>query len=99
MGITCKTNTDQYMNISRNFRIDKGDKYPEHVVLTSGSNGVSIATKSSNNGFVNLDTNEVAALIKELMGAIGFSKSALSVMRAYWDAKNLWMAMIPKDEE
>lgn len=87
-------NVDHYANVCRDWRIEKYWKdnptidEKELLVVHSGTDGVSIATKSSNNSFIHLDTDEVKKLIKELQNSIGFSKDAKATMIEYWDRKN-----------
>jgi hypothetical protein len=83
-------NTDKWHNVCRDWRIEK-----EHVpadpyllVVHSGSDGVSVSTRSSNNGFVHLDEEEVLALIKELERSIKYSKAAKAHMADYWEERN-----------
>ena len=90
---------DHYCNICRCFSMKKvddktGEPYHhnnvwfETVVIMSGSDGTSIATKSSNNSHVRLNTNDIKALIKELKHAIGFSGDAKRDSAAHWTAVN-----------
>lgn len=96
--ITCETNVDHYCNVNRQWRIDSLDKEGKKLnytdpnftflIVNSGTDGISIATKSSNNGFFHLTPTEVKKLILELKNSIPFSKEASFTMTSYWAAKN-----------
>lgn len=82
-------NVDPYNNISRIFKLITDDVFDKQTVLiTSGSNGISIFTKSSNNNHVSLTPQDVEMLIIELQKVIPFSKEAREDAAAYWTAKN-----------
>ena len=86
--IKCSVHVDTYNNVSRTFRIDYEGNYPEHIIISSGSNSMSIAVKGNNNGFVFLDHEVIHAMIKELQEIEEFSKDARRDFAAFWDAKN-----------
>lgn len=84
------TNVDNYANVCRDWRIVFDSPYIENdlLVVHSGTDGVSIATRGCNNSFVRLDEEAVKSLIKELQNSIKFSSAAKADMAAYWDIKN-----------
>lgn len=88
------TNVDHYANVCRSFIFEK--EYNALLIVHSGTDGISISTKSSNNGFVRLETDEVKQLIAELEHAIGFSRQAQNDMADFWEAKNNAYGMIDR---
>ena len=87
--ISSSENIDQYMNIVRDWRITK--KFPSEdilLIIHSGTDGISVATKSSNNGFVHLTMEEVNLFIAELYSAITFTTDSKVKARKYWDLHN-----------
>lgn len=86
--ITTTVNVDQYVNVNRQFRIDfeplRPDLPPEHVIVSSGTDGIAIRVK----GHVQLNSEMIAALLTELHLVEKFSAEAEADMREYWDIKN-----------
>lgn len=89
-----EVNVDHYANVCRDWRIEKSykkdpnDEEKDFLIVHSGTDGVSIATRASNNSFIHLETKEIESLIKELKNTISFSKDAKATMQEYWDRKN-----------
>lgn len=90
LRLSISNNVDQYANVTRQFRYDAGERgfsAEKHLIITSGSDGMSIATKSSD-GWIRLDEKMVKEMIKELSQIVKLTKDAQKDASSFWAATN-----------
>jgi hypothetical protein len=83
-------NTDQYANVCREWMIEKkwNQDLSDHVIVHSGTDGISLRVQGTNNGYVHLDKDLAKQLARELLKSIKFSHLAKLDCSEIWAAKN-----------
>lgn len=89
MKIEISGGADHYGNVCKTFSmVSSNDLWEERIVIMSGSDGISIATKSPNNSHVRLGAKDIVTLCLELLKSVDFSRKAKNDCAEIWAAKN-----------